>query len=582
MTQARRALEWVVPGYALLLALAVTAPLLAPGYLLLRDAVSTPRSYLTDTALGLGESAPRAVPQDFLIAAVSPVLDGGVVVKVLLIAGLFLAGWGAARLSAVLVPDAGIAGQVVAATVAVWNPYVAERLLQGHWSLLVGYGCLPWVAAAILRLRDTEPGPGWARWAVPVFWIALAGLTPTGLLLATLMGLACTAVPGGGVSRPRCVTGVLITALLTALPWLAAAVLGNGLGSSPASGVVAFAARAEPGLGTLGSLAGLGGIWNAEAVPSSRTTLVALLATGVLLGVVAAGLPTVLRRRGAIPLSVLAVAGVLMPAVLATGPGLSVLRALVEAAPGVGVLRDGQKWVALAMPGYAVAGAAAVVTLRRWLRPAVTALVCVVALVAVLPDLAFGAWGKVGSVRYPPGWSTVAGIINAAPADVAVLPADSMRQFSWAGSAPVLDPLPRWVRAEVLATGDLTISGQSVPGEGGHARVIQRMLLVGGHPAALAEAGVGWLVVESGSAGTTGDAQRTLQLLPVVYRDADLALYRVGGVSRAAPHGKRAVVIATHLVWLALLIGAGATVLVGRRRTRARFAQTDEPPRKFE
>ncbi len=39
---------------------------------------------------------------------------------------------------------------------------------------------------------------------------------------------------------------------------------------------------------------------------------------------------------------------------------------------------------------------------------------------------------------------------------VAVLPVDSMRQFGWAGGAPVLDPLPRWVRAEVLSTGRYT------------------------------------------------------------------------------------------------------------------------------
>ena len=49
-----------------------------------------------------------------------------------------------------------------------------------------------------------------------------------------------------------------------------------------------------------------------------------------------------------------------MPAALATGPGLHVLRAVVDAAPGFGVLRDGQKWVALAVPGYALAGAGAV------------------------------------------------------------------------------------------------------------------------------------------------------------------------------------------------------------------------------
>ena len=145
----------------------VTAPLLAPGYLLLRDAVSTPRSYLSDAALGLSDAAPRALPQDFAVALASHVLDGGVVVKVLLVAGLWLAGWGSARLAAAVLPDAGVPGQFVAATLAVWNPYVAERLLQGHWSLLVGYGCLPWVATTVLRMRTQSRrrcGRRSARW----------------------------------------------------------------------------------------------------------------------------------------------------------------------------------------------------------------------------------------------------------------------------------------------------------------------------------------------------------------------------------------------------------------------------------
>ena len=116
--------------------------------------MSTPRSYLSDAALGLSEAAPRALPQDFAVAVASWVLDGGVVVKALLMLGLWLAGWGAARLVATVVPAAGLPGQFVAVTLAIWNPYVAERLLQGHWSLLVGYGCLPWVATAVLRLRE--------------------------------------------------------------------------------------------------------------------------------------------------------------------------------------------------------------------------------------------------------------------------------------------------------------------------------------------------------------------------------------------------------------------------------------------
>ncbi len=568
MQGGRRAVRWVVPGYALSLTVAVTAPLLAPGYLLHRDAVSTPRSYLSDAALGLGGTAPRAVPQDFLIAVSSAVIDGGIVVKALLLAGLMCAGWGAARLSRQLLPDAGLPGELVATTLAIWNPYVAERLLQGHWSLLVGYGCLPWVAGAVIRLRCGPATPAWVVWAAVVFWIALAGLTPTGLILAAVVALVCVAAPGGGTARVRCATGVLVAAALAALPWLVAAVIGGALGSPQSSGVQAFAARAEPALGTLGSLAGLGGIWNAEATPYSRTTPFALLATAVLVAVVALGLPTVLRRPPALPLLILTAVSVVLPAAMATGPGLAAAQAVIDAVPGLGVIRDGQKWVALAVPGYALAGAGAVVTLRRWARPELTALVCATALIAVLPDLVWGVWGRIAPVHYPPGWATVARIVNSEPGTVAVLPAESMRQFRWAGRAPVLDPLPRWLRADVLSTGDLTVSGVIVPGEGSKARETQRLLLAGAPPDALAGAGVGWVVVESGTAGTFGAAQQTLARLPVAYRDGDLALYRVSGVGSVAPQGKRVAMVLAHLVWAALLAVGAALMAVGALRRR--------------
>ncbi|MDT5328543.1 MAG: hypothetical protein QOF25_5695 [Mycobacterium sp.] len=539
----------------------MTAPLLAPGYLLLRDAVSTPRSYLSDAALGLSEAAPRALPQDFAVALASHVIDGGVVVKALLIAGLWLAGWGAARLTAVVLPDAGLSAQFVAVTLGIWNPYVAERMLQGHWSLLVGYGCLPWVAAAILRLRG---GDG-AWWPV-VFWIALAGLTPTGLQLASAVAVTCSLAQGPGRSRWACAAVSLGAAVLAALPWLVASAVAGSLSSSQAAGVAAFAARAEPGLGTLFSLAGLGGIWNGQAVPGSRTTLFAVVATAVLLAVVAVGLPSALRRPAAVPLLALAAIAVVLPALMATGPGLAFVEATVRTLPGLGVVRDAQKWVALAMPGYAVAGAAAVVTLRHRLPAVATAVACCVALLAVLPDLAWGVGGKVASVHYPPGWAATAALINADPRPVAVLPPDSMRDFAWAGSATVLDPLPRWVSADVLATGDLLIGGRTVPGEGVRAREVQRLLASGAGAGDMARAGVGWVVVES--------ADSPPLALPVAYRDDDLTLYRVGGDHPAAAH--RGVLIAAHLIWLATLvvgaIGSVACAIRGRHLGRIRAA----------
>lgn len=562
-----RAGRWIAPCYALGLTLLILAPLLGPGYLLLRDAVSTPRSYLTDAALGLGEVSPRAVPQDFAVALASRLVDGGIVVKALLIAALWLAGFGAARLVAAVLPDAGLPGQLVAITVAIWNPYVAERLLQGHWSLLVGYGCLPWVAAAMLSLRSGSAGLFGL-----VFFLALAGLTPTGLLLAAVVALVCVAAPGDGPPRWWCAVSSVAISATAALPWLMALVVGSASAQGESDGVTAFAARAEPGLGTLGSLAGLGGIWNADAVPGSRTTLFALLATAVLLGVVGLGYSTVRELPAVRPLLVLAGATVVLFAVLATGPGLASLRWATEVVPGLGMLRDGQKWVALAMPGYALAGAGAVAALRERLAPARAALVCCVALVLVLPDLAWGVGGRVAPVHYPSGWAAVAAKLNADPRPVAVLPADTMRRFLWAGEAPVLDPLPRWVRAEILTTGDLTVGEQAVPGEGSHARAVQQALLAGVEPALLGVNGVGWVVKETVVGGEMGSAAKTLIRLPVSYRDSDFTVYRVGGRAPKASAGPRRAAIAGHLVWLAMLVvGAGglAAPAIRRRLLRA-------------
>jgi hypothetical protein len=550
------------PAYALVLALLVTAPLLAPGYLLLRDAVSTPRSYLSDSALGLSEAAPRALPQDFVVAMATVLVDGGVVVKALLVLGLFLAGWGAARLAAVVLPEAGAAGQLVAVTIAIWNPYVAERLLQGHWSLMVGYGCLPWAATTMLRLRTSDVAP-WYEVCALVFWIGLAGLTPTGLMLAATVALACVFAPGSGRARWWCAAVALGASVLVALPWLTAATMADSLSSTQAEGVRAFAARAEPGLGMLGSLASLGGMWNADAVPASRTTVFAVVAAVVLLGIVALGLPTAMRRPIAVPLLVLAAVAVVVPAAMATGPGMTLIEAAIRTLPGLGVVRDAQKWVALAAPAYSLAGAAAVISLRHRIPSAATALVCCAALVATLPDLAWGVGGKMSAVQYPPGWAKASAMINADPRPVAVLPVDAMRRFAWAGQSPVLDPLPRWVSADVLTTGDLTIGGRTVPGEGSRARDVQQLLLAGADRDALAAAGVGWVVVEK--IWDTGWSAPALTL-PVAYQDEDLTLYRVGGDHPVA--AGRGVILAVHWVWLGLLVLSGLLAMGLARRRR--------------
>ncbi|WP_249358402.1 hypothetical protein [Nocardia cyriacigeorgica] len=761
MSAGARSSRWAagVPAvYSALLTLVVAGPLLGPGYLLLRDAVSTPRSYLTDSALGLGDAAPRAVPQDALLAALSTVVDGGLIVKAILLAALWAAGYGAAVLSRELL-RAPTAAQLVAVTVAIWNPFVAERLLQGHWSLLTGYAALPWTALAAHRLRQRiggkdgvrqrsgeqritgrgagqgnaavrsghdstgqgsrcreSPGPqddsgrGYRDWAVLAGCFAAAGLTPTGALLAGLVGLT--------VAGRRNLPGVLALLIAASAPWLVATIAsGAGTETSDPAGIAAFAARAEPGLGTLGSLTGLGGIWNADAVPWSRTTPLAMVGTAILLVLVALGVRTVaggfIRRRtttgsastadsapasvgarpeatpapdetdadrtdsrpqadpvsdetdagatdlrpaatdsdrppsdlstltpapaaGSTPLTsagarpqaapgpdetdtdfrpaatdgdrppsarstptpdpiaartgrrllILAAAAVLLPALGATPWGMDVLEWLVVEVPGAGLLRDTQKYVALAMPAYTLCAAAGCVVLAQRFgattpgldsgpdpatpkpdsasvavhRPSTTgpaliavAALFIAALILPLVDLAWGVGGEMRAVRYPAAWQEAAARVDG-PGDVAVLPGGMFRKFPYSGSAPVLDPAPRMLPNDVLQTGELPVRGRTVSGEGARARRAEQLMLEGGSPTELATLGVGWVLVEHRTPGPMGESEMTLAQLDPVLRTPDLSLYRVPGTIAERSSAHRPLVIGAHMLWAALLL----------------------------
>ena len=59
--------------------------------------------------------------------------------------------------------------------------------------------------------------------------------------------------------------------------------------------------------------------------------------------------------------------------------------------------------------------------------------------------------------------------------------------------------------------------------------------------------------------------------MPVVYHDADMTLYQVGGDSAGASPRERALMVLAHLVWVAVLVvGAGGTTVATVRRARLR------------
>lgn len=563
----------------------ILGPLLGGGHLLFRDAVSTPRSHLTDAALGLGLLPPRAVPQEWLLAVMSSVVDGGIVVMALLAAALICAGVGFGLLALRLVPAAGVSGASIAAVVGIWNPFVVERLLQGHWSLLAGYATLGWLALWVRRLA-TESRSGW-DWLRLGGLCAVAGLTPTGSLFAAVVAVAAaaTALPGWRWRPVLAGCGIWV---LGSLPWLAATALGSASTSAdgPGGAATAFGLRSEPLLGPLGTAAGLGGIWNADAVPTSRAGPWAAVATLVFLAVVAAGGAWLWRRRRSTgrasdddrllcALVVLGAATVMLVAVTAAGPGQALLGWLIDTVPGTGLLRDAQKYLALAVPMVAVAVAAAVAALRVWLPAGFAVAIALLLTVAPLPDAAWGVGGELRPVTYPDDWAAVAELVPADAGPVALWPPGTFRQYDFA-DAVSLSPAPRMLRAPVLESGELRVDGAIVDPPHPAVNAVNQALRDGGDPAVLAGLGVSWVLVEKGTP-TDLDSPPILlaRTTQPVFDGADLALYRVDSAAMNPSFGpaepwRRAAMWTAHVLWLGLAVagvGVAAVRYSGQIRT---------------
>lgn len=566
---------WRARVFALVVALLVTGPALAPGFVLLRDMVFVPRQDLDLDALGLGGSLPRAVPVDAVMGLLTAVVPGELLQKVVLVGIVWLAVLGAARLVPAG-PDgrrgvaAGVAGLVYG-----WSPYVAERLLMGHWTLLLAYAALPWIARAGLRVRAGVPG------ALPrlVLACALAALSPTGAILAAGVVLVT-------VGRQRMLGALGVLAVL-ALPWVLAGALHPSGGVSDPAGVPAFAARGENWGGALIAVLGTGGLWNADAVPASRATALIPVVTLALLALAGYGWVAGGLYRGPLRgLPLLGGVGVLL-AVAGAVPGLAaVLEFVVREVPGAGLLRDGQKWAAWwALPLALGAGLGArQLSARAGERfgavlGAVVAGAALLLPVAALPDLAWGAGNSLQTAAYPAAWQRVRNVLSrdASPGDVLVLPFGSYRAFAWNGSRLSLDPAPRWLTRQTVTDDTLVVSGRVVEGEDLRARQVGSAV---GDPARLAALGVGWILVERQTPGRPVPAD--VQSLPVAVSDPALTLYRIpGAVAGPSPAPERVTaVVLAHACALGVVVGAAlciawrpSTVTLRRRPLRKRVSE---------
>jgi hypothetical protein len=558
---------------------AILAPVLGRGFILTYDMVFVPEPPFTRGMLGLDAGVARAVPSDLVVAVLSRLIPADVLQKLLLLGTFVGAGWGSGRLVA-----RGRAAASAAAAFYCWNAFVYERLLLGHWALLIGYAALPWVVIGARRVVAGEAG-GWPGTLLALGVAALG--SPTGGLIAAVVAISVVGWPRAVGARTAAARSALATAagLAVNLPWLLPSVLRPGGVPADAGGVAAFAARADTPLGTLGSLLTLGGVWNAEVAPPGRA---AWPVVAVTVGLVVAALFGVTRyvasRAEAPPL--VAVSGLLL-VVAAAGavPGVrTVARTVVVAVPGGGIIRDGQKFLmpfALVLAvGFGVAVQTLLVQVRSAeARPVVGAL-AVLAPLAVLPALGWGAAGRLRAAHYPADWYAVRVALDRAAdaGGMVVLPWNALYQpFDWNAGRPVLDPAQRWFDRSTLVDDDLTLEDREVAGEDPRADAVDHAVAAGAPlEPVLAAVGVRFAVVHQGRPLPAG---QRLSAATRVYDGSELDLYRlhrpaddVAGGPPVAPVVVGDAVAGAVLLWAIVAIagssGRRAANLAERRSER--------------
>jgi hypothetical protein len=555
------------------------APLLARGYVLTYDMVFVPRLELTGNLLGLDVAVARAVPGDLLVALASRLVPADLVQKLILLGIVVAAGAGAARLT----PTRRPAARAAAAALYAWNPFVYERLVMGHWGLLAAYAALPFVARAATDLRTGTQGS--VRRLVLTLAIAAAASPPGGLIAAAVA--LCVAAAPPWPTRPAAalhgaralpffrstlgrVAVLLGVALVVNAPWLVPSVLRPGGVPVRAEGAAAFASRPDGPLGTVGSLVGLGGIWNAFAVPPGLGSWPWVGGFVVVLAVAGAGLPALWRRlpAGAAGGLLLAAGLGLVVAAAYAAPGLrSLVDLVVVHVPGGGLVRDAQKFVAPLALVEAAAFGLGVERLvpalpPRWGRAAAAGLVA--APVLLLPALAWGAAGRLAAVPYPEAFAEARAAMAAdpVPGAVLVLPWHLYMGFGWNGDRVVLDPAQRWFTRRAVGNDDLELAGATVPGEDPYGARLGP-LVAGTAPLApaLPAAGIRYVLVFKTAEWATY-RPRLSGLDPVLDRPA-LALHRVPArpAEVRLPAPPAAPVLLADLLAAGLVLGAAVPTL---------------------
>lgn len=469
--------------------LLVVLPWAFGGYLLLLDWVSGPNQSLTPGVYGLSGSALDAMP--FRIATQTLRALVGPAVTAWLMIGLFFP-IGAGGIAAA---TRGSRWRVYPAVLLfLCNPFVVDRIRAGHVSTLLCLALLPWIFTASAHARKQNK-----LFAVrPALWYALAmAISPHAAWLGATIIVAVWLLP-----RPTwrgLVRAVFAIVMAGAVYTYALVVWLTGSRTLNVTQADLDAYATWSGWGGTGlTVMSLRGFWRSDvpgwdpwqgvwfALPLLLAML-ALVFVGLALRVVDDPL------RGA-PMVALTVVGLLLGAGV-SGPISGFYRWAFDTLPLFEAMREQQKWLALAVMGYAVGFGAAVeaIALRGarapedapaqtprtlWLRP--TAIGCALLPLAIAPTLFWGLGSTIRTSEYPESWSRAEQVMGGGQGLVLFLPWHAYQPFDFTADRTIATPGGAFFDRPVLASDAVQLPGLETDSTSLRTAYVDRLVAAGG------------------------------------------------------------------------------------------------------
>lgn len=419
------------------LAMAVMAPLFAPGYLLLLDSPWTPQLPL-----------PTSVDNSYLLFAAlhyfSLVIPSQLLQKGLLVVILWLAGWGMHRLLRQHTHVGRTAAAYAGLLYAV-NPFVYSRLMAGQYLVVFGYALMPWFIAALWRFLRA---PDWRRavrvavWAVAISIVSIHSIFFMGLVMLASVVSFVVARRGRLAWRPLLLgAGIGLGLWLVASSyWIVPLVTGHSqtaqlVGRFDQRYVDAFKTVGDKPYGVVFNASSMYGFWldprGFYVLPKSRVPVWPVLAV-VIIGLAAAGVATARRRFEVWALAAVALVALALGIGDAWGPLSGIYNWFVASVLLFKGYREPQKFIGLVVLAYAFLGALGADAGLRWLqrlfvgRGRIIAESIVPALLIVLPlaytpSMLWGFGGQIVPTDYPADWYGLNRQLNADKSQFKVL-----------------------------------------------------------------------------------------------------------------------------------------------------------------